>query len=358
VNAREERQILVALLAMLEAPERASELGAHLRADAAPQLDGVLAVARHHRLTALLSATCGNQLPAPFAEACRRDRTVAAAHGRVLGDAAERCLRALGARGMRPVLLKGLAYERFLYRLPGCRPMADVDLLVRGEERREACLVLADLGFEPRAAAAGFDEPDYHEIGWGQGGVSIDLHLGLAPRARCAIDYATLWAGVREEAFGEARAFLLAPAHAAVFHALHMAIDHFAVPALFVVDFGRLLPAPEDTGAARAVAEAWRCERAFATALALAESLLPRWAAAQRLAPPTARGMRIAGRFGATRPLPRAEQLRRKVAHIDGAGMAARYLAVQARRKLRELVEQHVRRRSPRARLGLPSRKE
>src|SRR5262249_19755753 len=153
---------------------------------------------------------------------------------------------------------KGLAYERFLYERPGCRPSSDVDLLVRGEHRRAACQTLAALGFEPYAASPGFDEPDYHEIAWTRGPVSIDLHLALAPLARCSIDYAARWAGMREVRLGGARALQLAPAHAAVFHTVHMAIDHFDVPALYLCDLARLVPGAPEAAAAGELAARWR----------------------------------------------------------------------------------------------------
>jgi hypothetical protein len=149
------------------------------------------------------------------------------------------------------------------------------------------------------------------------------------------------------------RAFLLAPDHAAVFHTLHMAIDHFDVPGLYLVDLARLLPSASDTAAAEATARRWRCERGFATALALAADFLPAWAARQERRPVDPRARRVLAGFGGLAPLPRAEQLRRKVSHIDSPGAALKYLAVQARRNVREIVETKVLRRSPRRRLRL-----
>src|SRR5262249_54200385 len=145
----------------------------------------------------------------------RQDRTVTATRNLLYAQAAEECLEALARRGLDGVLLKGLAYETFLYDRPGCRPTGDIDILVRGEQRRAACETLAALGFEPKAAAPGFDEPDYHEIAWTRGQIDIDLHLALAPLARCSIDYREVWAGVREVRFGRARALVLAPDQAA-----------------------------------------------------------------------------------------------------------------------------------------------
>jgi hypothetical protein len=350
VDAPAEQRTLKRLLALLEAPGRAAELAPR---DGDGDGGAALAIARHHRLTPLLGATCGEALGGAFGEACRRDRTVTAARNILLAQAAEECLQALARRGIEAALLKGLAYEPFLYGRSGCRPTGDIDLLVRDGARRAACETLAEIGFEPKAAAPGFDEPDYHEIAWTRGPVSVDLHLGLAPPHRCAIDYRAVWSGVREVPYGGARAFLLAGPHAAAFHALHMAIDHYDVPAVYLVDLARLQPTPAETGAAEATARSWRCHRAFATAAALAAAFLPKWASEQAALPVPDRARGVIAGFGGTRPLPRPEQLRRKVAHIDGPALAASYLAVQARRNLRELLERHVRHRTPRERLGL-----
>lgn len=351
---RAEREALRTLLAALADPPRA---GALLAGDAATG-ERLLAVARHHRLSPLLDAACRDTLPPALAEVCRRDRAMTTARNLILTDAAEELVLAFGARGIDAVLLKGLAYESELYlehHGPGCRPTADVDILVREAHRRPAFQVLSDLGYEPRAAAPGFDDADYHEVAWSRGpasAASIDLHMALAPLVRCGIDYQAVWADVRPLSFGRARAFLLARAHAAVFHALHMAIDHFDVPALYLVDMARLLPDATDVTSAVEVARAWRCARPLATSLALTSAFLPNWHAFQA---PSATTMaeRIRSTYGSTTRVPRREQIRRKFEHFDSSVDALRYVTVQAGRNARELFERHLRRRSARARLGM-----
>lgn len=222
----------MALLAALEDPARAAAL---------PADEATVTVARHHRLTPLLSATCAAALPTALAEAFRRDRIETVARQMVLGQVAEECIRALATRGIPAVVLKGLDYQTRLYDLAGLRPTADVDLLVPERARRGAFEILDRLGFEPRAAAPGFDEADYHEVAWTRTDAEVDLHLALAPLVRCRIDYAAVWAEVRPIRLGATEAAVLAPAHAAVFQVLHMAIDHFAVPAIYLIDLARLL---------------------------------------------------------------------------------------------------------------------
>lgn len=339
-----EREHLIALLAALEDPARAAEL--------CPEDPAVVAVARHHRLSPLLSATCGDTLPAKLAELFRRDRLVTAARNMILGQVAEECLGALAGAGIRTIVLKGLDYETRLYRLNGVRPTSDVDLLVENERRREAFAVLDRLGFEPRAAAPGFDDPDYHEVAWTRRGVEVDLHMALAPFARCRIDYTAVWTEAEPLRVGQADGWRLAPAHAAIFHALHMAIDHFDVPAIYIVDLARLLSVADDFATADATAGLWHCRRPLATALALAAGFLPH-RASQRIPAASTVASRVVGRYGSITPLPRSEQLFRKLMHFDTVSDAIRYVAVQSRRNVGEHMERLNRNRSPRERLSL-----
>src|SRR5207237_7743563 len=116
-------------------------------------------------------------------------------------------------------------YARRLYPSPGVRPTADVDLLVPDDDRRAAFEILDRLGFEPRAAAPGFDESDYHEVAWTRGGVEVDLHLALAPRARCQIDYQAVWSEAEPITLGGTPVLVLARTPAAIFHAFDKAND-------------------------------------------------------------------------------------------------------------------------------------
>jgi hypothetical protein len=348
VGGGAERAALGALLSVVEAPTEAAPL---------PDDDALLlAVARRHRLTPLLATLAGASLPRALAAACRQDRLAQTARNLMFREVAAEATRALAADGVDTIVLKGIAYEATLY-ANGCRPTSDVDLLVPSARRRQAFAVLDRLGFEPRAAAPGFDDADYHEVAWTRGGVELDLHLGLAPSARCAIDEAAVWAAREPLELPGVRAARLGAAHAAAFHALHMAIDHFDVPALYLVDLSRLLPDEATAERAEEAARAWRTARPFETAVALAAALLPRWARALRARPVPERARAVVERYGPLAPVPRPEQLRRKVAHFDSALDASRYLAVQARRNLRELWERRARGRTARARLGLPPRR-
>lgn len=315
--------------------------------------DEVLAVARRHRLSPLLSLADLTGAPASLSAALKHDRLVTVARNLMFEQVAEECARAFAAAGVPVVLLKGLAYNATIYTQAGVRPTSDVDVLVPDANRRTAFTVLDRLGFEPRAAAPGFDDADYHEVAWTRKNVEVDLHLALAPLARCHIDYANVWGSVRDVAIGGARVGVLHPQHAAIFHALHMAIDHFDVPALYLIDFDRLLRAAGERASVEALARAWGCWRPFATAVALASAFLPAAATAGDPAPVPAFSQRVVGSYGAPTRVPRPEQLVRKFMHFDTGGAALRYLAVQGRRNVREVFERRVRHRSARQRLAL-----
>jgi hypothetical protein len=313
----------------------------------------ILAVARQHRLTPLLSLADLSDAPAALKEAFRRDRLVTTVRNLLLAQVAEECSAAFAADGIPVVLLKGLAYNATIYPDAGVRPTSDVDLLVPAATRQEAFRTLDRRGFEPRAAAPGFDDADYHEVAWRRAAVEVDLHFALAPLVRCQIDYGALWANVRETAIGTARAGTLHPRHAAIFHALHMAIDHFDVPALYLVDFSRLLPTADERDQAEALAREWGCWRPFVTAAALTTAFLPAWAGARTAPTDAAFVGRVVSGYGGRAPVPRREQLVRKLLNFDTRRAAMRYLVVQGRRNIRELFERHVRRRSARERLAL-----
>jgi len=343
-DAVAERRACVALLAALDDPERAASLEDDPRA---------LRVARKHRLTPLLAIRCGGRLPPVLAETCRRDHVITVARNLAFASVAEECVGALAAAGVEAALLKGLAYDHALYERPGSRPTSDVDLIVRDRDRRAAFDVLDQLGFEPRAAAPGFDDASYHEVAWRRAGVEIDLHMALAPLARCGIDYEQIWREMRSITLGATRPRVLAPTHAAIFHALHMAIDHFDVPGLYLVDLAVLLPTSQDAAGAQELARSWRCRRPLESALALAAAFQPRWAEGQQRVATVWPAPRIIDAFGALSSTTRPEQLLRKIAHFDSPADVLRYTTVQTWRNLRELVERKIRHRTPRARLEL-----
>ena len=268
--------------------------------------------------------------------------------------AAEECIRALAAEGIPSIVLKGLAYEPSIYPGAGTRPTSDVDLLVPNEERRRAFGVLDRMGFEPKAAAPGFDDADYHEVAWTRADVEVDLHLALAPFARCDIDYRAVWAAAVPLLLGATEARALRADHAAVFHALHMAIDHSAYRPSISSTSRACCQRPTTSPPRpswRAPGAAGGRSRPHGTGSVAAAGVGARRAIVGRRTRAIfpARHLRLRN----TASLPRPEQLRRKLQHFDTPRHALRYLLVQSRRNIVELYERRLRRRSARTRLAL-----
>ena len=337
----------------------------------------LVALARHHRLSPLLSLEdpSAGGLSAEVVETFRRDRLATLGRSTLHRHALAEILAECDAAAVDVAVLKGIAYDDLLYPEPGTRPASDVDLLVRGPERRRAMEVLTRLGYTPSASAPGFDEPDYHEVSFRRDVVNVDLHLALAPLVRCSIDYPALWGTAMETwELGGRTTRTLDFVHASVNQALHMAIHHFDVPALYLLDFRRLVTrcgqAPGGPTAAwtrlRATARAWGCARPLATAADLVAAFLPAdGEAVGGLVPPLPPVQprseawvtrRVVERFGGMEPVSRPEQLGRKLLHFDDGLTATRYLWVQARRILRERWLGYTNdERSAAERLGLTS---
>jgi hypothetical protein len=352
-----EHEMLRAVLRCLENQFDGDGAGA---SDAGPALahfydDHLMMVARAHRLSALLGAVRPAGIPEGLAERFRRDHVATLARNMLLRRALVDAVRALGEQGIETIVLKGMVYEERYYGRIGSRPTSDLDVLIHPRHRRASFAALQAAGWTPVAAAPGFDEDDYHEVEWTRDGVYLDLHFALAPLPRCAIDYDAVWAEKRPLLVNDVPVFQLADAATAVYHALHMAIHHFDVPGLYLVDLTRMITDDRQREDAERLAQRWRCFRPWRTSLLLAAAFLPWWpaAASARRFHPDPIAARVIDHFGTVTGVPRAEQLRRKVEHFDAAPDAARYLLVQGRRIVREAALRRFGGKSAEERLGL-----
>ncbi|MEA2699719.1 MAG: hypothetical protein QOI66_3990 [Myxococcales bacterium] len=318
--------------------------------------DHLILVARAHRLSALLGALRPKGIPVNLAERFRRDHVATLARNLLLRRTLVDCLRVLGDCGIETIVLKGMEYEERLYGRIGARPTSDLDVLIPEQHRRAAFQALRAAGWSPVAAAPGFDEADYHEVEWKRAGVFLDLHFALAPLPRCGIDYQAVWRDKVPLVVEGQAAFRLSDAHDAVYHVLHMAIHHFDVPGVYLVDLTRMIATDAQRVAAEEVASQWRCFRPWRTSLLLTAAFLPWWPAAatvQRFQPDSV-AARVIDHFGTVTGVSRVEQLRRKLEHFDATPDAARYLLVQGRRIVREAALRWFSRRPPEERLGFP----
>lgn len=266
--------------------------------DPAPVVDAELAAAAiEHGLGALLGARlAAGRLPLGEGfegSAARRDldesyRRCARVNAG-LALSLELLLAALAERGVAAMVLKGDALLRAVYRDPGCRPMGDVDLLVRPEDWSTALAAAAAAG------AHAVDAPGrrvtlrlFHEQHLLlPGGGMVDLHRRLVPRPLFAVDTGGLFDRGERQPDG---AWLPAPADLFVGLALHAAKDGFLLPPRSLVDGLVLLASGTvEPAAVEQRARSWRARRAVARWLQLLAAhgeLDEQWSALpERLAP-------------------------------------------------------------------------
>ena len=112
--------------------------------------------ARMHGVQGLLNAAPVHALwPTALAEATRKDAIGSAIwelrHQQVLKEV----LGTLGARAVRPVIIKGTAMAYSLYADPSLRTRADTDMVIRDDEREAVFAALGSMGFEREAGVTG-----------------------------------------------------------------------------------------------------------------------------------------------------------------------------------------------------------
>ncbi len=92
-------------------------------------------------------------------------------------------IEALRRAEVRPILLKGASFARWLYGDGGARPYNDIDLLVAPHQQATAGEVLAGLGYVLRCPAAAEGEQAGHATNWDRPrSPTIDLHNTLSSR--------------------------------------------------------------------------------------------------------------------------------------------------------------------------------
>ena len=161
-------------------PALARWLGGDVAAPARITADELAALAAHG-LDGLAAARLA-ALPAPGLDAdgtLRRRRAALAAAEAAARPALDAALSALRAAGLDPLLFKGEALVRSLYREPGTRPRGDADVWIEPARFAAACALLGRLGWTRVPAADG--EWVQPECTWlaPAGPARIDLHRRL-----------------------------------------------------------------------------------------------------------------------------------------------------------------------------------
>jgi hypothetical protein len=135
----------------------------------------------------------------------------------------EPVLRALGAAGVRAMLLKGAALARFTYEDPALRPFTDLDLLVRADDVAAAGQAMRAAGY----AAAGPEHPTgtyehcYFAPSWQR--LPVDIHWRYAePFHAIELDYVDLFARASLVRIGHEAALLPSPEDLLVALSVHV----------------------------------------------------------------------------------------------------------------------------------------
>lgn len=118
-------------------------------------------------------------------------RLAKAAPSRAVDRVTIEVVQALRRAGIRPVLLKGPVFDRWLYTRDEPRSYGDTDLLVAPSQRDPAVEVLATLGF--RVLATHRHGPPIHAECWARGGLAgslVDLHTSVLG---ATVGRATVW---------------------------------------------------------------------------------------------------------------------------------------------------------------------
>ena len=169
-------------------------------------------------------------------------------------ESAEAALSALAGKGIRPVLLKGLAYVREYYDPPHLRPMRDLDLLVKEGEVPEAHRALIQAGFkeggssEEQAFYAGHHHlpPLFH----GSTGMCLELHHHLMKLPAYYVGFPPLddfWKDARESSAFPGKALLLDPTLEVLNTCIHVTHgDAIGGRAQNLIDLARIVEAHGD----------------------------------------------------------------------------------------------------------------
>ncbi len=135
-----------------------------------------------------------------------------------------RALKALEARGVRPVLLKGYGLAARVYPRPLLRATSDVDLLVAPSELEEARLAMLSLGLSPEPDADEYYPPQYrHHLAFGSRAGLVEVHFRPMANWGLPWDGDLLLARARRGTLDGREVRFLCPEDELVYLALHAA---------------------------------------------------------------------------------------------------------------------------------------
>ncbi len=234
----------------------------------------VFDLAARHGVTSQLSEPAIALAP-PEAAVPLRKRGLAAAR-RALHQKAEflALASALEPLGIPVIALKGIHLALAVYPPSVTREMADIDILVQHDQLDVVVAAARRLGYRdnPKALA----RVAHHVPGMVKPGVMLEIHWRLAEEGTAPVaDAADLWTRAKRLAFGT-NVFALAPEDALLHVCAHAAYSHYYEHGIRpLCDIRALVSSGAiDWDAVATRADAWRCARGTALALALARDLL------------------------------------------------------------------------------------
>jgi hypothetical protein len=233
----------------------------------------VLAFIEAERLTPALAYACRSAAAVPPTVRPRLDRALVDATARHVLFSAElaRLLKAFERAAIPLIPLKGLVLAETLYPHPALRPSTDIDILIRRHDLEAGDALLQRLDYRRLADAHSFAFDAVHDratLYEAPSGVHVDLHWALSSEPRYAWNEAStagVWdRAVRVRVAGETT-LALCPEDLLIYLAVHLAVHHALVGALWYYDLYLLLARTEgilDWEAAKIRATKWRARTA------------------------------------------------------------------------------------------------
>ena len=192
-------------------------------------------------------------LPAALAEEFRNSYRLTSLRNILLAHELGEALHRLNERGIRAVVLKGLALAETVYANIALRPMGDIDLLIRDEDRTAVMEALGGLGYaaprlEVQAGAAAAYECELLLEKKMRIVVQIDLHWTLfdSPYYQRKLDLAWWWATIEPISIGRAPGWTLGPEAQLLHLCGHLMLHHQGQGLLWLNDIAGAIGAYRD----------------------------------------------------------------------------------------------------------------